>query len=82
MEFNDLRKVEKMEFSDLRKVEKMEFSDLRKEKEEFEKYMIETYQFPKSDFEKDDWGSYMNNNVRYIFIGWRISKRHTRETNE
>lgn len=53
--------------------------DLNREKEEFEKYMIETYQLIKDDLKKDDWGSYMMDNVRSMFLGWKLAKKHTKE---
>lgn len=54
-------------------------SDLSHEKEEFEKYVIKTYQLTRNDLEKDDWGSYMRNNVRFMFSGWKLAKKHTKE---
>lgn len=54
-------------------------ADLSPEKEEFEKYVIKTYQLTRNDLEKDDWGSYMRNNVRFMFSGWKLAKQHTKE---
>lgn len=51
-----------------------DFDNLKREKEEFEKYTIENYFLIKEDLEKDDWGSYMRNNVRLMFMGWRLAK--------
>lgn len=48
-----------------------DFDNLKREKEEFEKYTIENYFLIKEDLEKDDWGS---NNVRFMFMGWRLAK--------
>lgn len=51
-----------------------DFDNLKREKEEFEKYTIENYFLIKEDLEKDDWGSYMRNDVRFMFMGWRLAK--------
>lgn len=51
-----------------------DLDNLKREKEEFEKYTIENYFLIKEDLEKDDWGSYMRDNVRLMFMGWRLAK--------
>lgn len=51
-----------------------DLDNLKREKEEFEKYTIENYFLIKEDLEKDDWGTYMRDNVRLMFMGWRLAK--------
>lgn len=51
-----------------------DLDNLKREKEEFEKYTIENYFLIKEDLEKDEWGTYMRNNVRFMFMGWRLAK--------
>lgn len=51
-----------------------DLDNLKREKEEFEKYTIENYFLNKEDLEKDDWGTYMRDNVRLMFMGWRLAK--------
>lgn len=51
-----------------------DFDNLKREKEEFEKFMIENYHLIKEDLEKDEWGTYMRNNVRFMFMGWRLAQ--------
>lgn len=54
-------------------------ADLNREKEEFEKYMAETYELTEDYLEKDDLGAYMRTNVRFMFLGWKLAKKHTKE---
>lgn len=51
-----------------------DLDNLKREKEEFEKYMIENYHLIKEDLEKDEWGTYMRNDVISMFWGWRLAK--------
>lgn len=51
-----------------------DLDNLKREKEEFEKYTIENYFLIKEDLEKDDWESYMRDNVRFMFMGWSLAK--------
>lgn len=51
-----------------------DLDNLKREKEEFEKYTIENYFLIKEDLEKDDWGTYMRDNVRLMFMGWRLAQ--------
>lgn len=51
-----------------------DLDNLKREKEEFEKYTIENYFLIKEDLEKDEWGVYMRDNVRFMFIGWRLAQ--------